>query len=66
MRALELPPRLRLIAGWVPEGAYLADVGTDHGYLPTWLRLQGKIRGSAARPVGAGQGDRIALRYGQH
>ena len=37
MRALELPPRLRLIAGWVPEGAYLADVGTDHGYLPTWL-----------------------------
>ena len=40
MRALELPPRLRLIAGWVPEGAYLADVGTDHGYLPTWLRLQ--------------------------
>lgn len=71
MRALELPPRLRLIAGWVPEGAYLADVGTDHGYLPTWLRLQGKIQGavgqrSAARPVGAGQGDRIALRYGQH
>lgn len=71
MRALELPPRLRLIAGWVPEGAYLADVGTDHGYLPTWLRLQGKIRGAVAsdlraRPVGAGQGDRIALRYGQH
>ena len=48
MRALELPPRLRLIAGWVPEGAYLADVGTDHGYLPTWLRLQGKIRGAVA------------------
>ena len=48
MRALELPPRLRLIAGWVPEGAYLADVGTDHGYLPTWLRLQGKIQGAVA------------------
>ena len=56
MRALELPPRLRLIAGWVPEGAYLADVGTDHGYLPTWLRLQGKIRGAVASD----------LRYGQH
>lgn len=71
MRALELPPRLRLIAGWVPEGAYLADVGTDHGYLPTWLRLHGKIQGAVASdlrpgPVGAGQGDRIALRYGQH
>lgn len=48
MRALELPPRLRLIAGWVPDGAYLADVGTDHGYLPTWLRLRGTIRGAVA------------------
>ena len=71
MRALELPPRLRLIAGWVPEGAYLADVGTDHGYLPDVAAASGKDPGSsgqrsAARPVGAGQGDRIALRYGQH
>ena len=54
MRALELPPRLRLIAGWVPEGAYLADVGTDHGYLPTWLRLQGKIRGAVASDLRPG------------
>lgn len=71
MRALELPPRLRLIAGWVPEGAYLADVGTDHGYLPTWLRLQGKIRGAVAsdlRPArwSGPRRPRIALRYGQH
>ena len=56
MRALELPPRLRLIAGWVPEGAYLADVGTDHGYLPTWLRLQGKIRGAVASDLRPSRG----------
>lgn len=54
MRALELPPRLRLIAGWVPEGAYLADVGTDHGYLPTWLRLRGTIRGAVASDLRPG------------
>lgn len=54
MRALELPPRLRLIAGWVPEGACLADVGTDHGYLPTWLRLRGTIRGAVASDLRAG------------
>ncbi len=54
MRALELPPRLRLIAGWVPEGAYLADVGTDHGYLPTWLRLRGTIRRAIASDLRSG------------
>ena len=61
MRALELPPRLRLIAGWVPEGAYLADVGTDHGYLPTWLRLQGKIRGAVASDLRPGPLERAKV-----
>lgn len=54
MRALELPPRLRLIAGWVPEGAYLADIGTDHAYLPNWLRLRGVIRGAVASDLRPG------------
>ena len=54
MRALELPPRLRLIAGWVPEGAYLADVGTDHAYLPNWLRLRGTIRRAVASDLRPG------------
>ena len=54
MRALGLPPRLRLIANWVPEGAYLADVGTDHGYLPTWLLLRGSIRGAIASDLRKG------------
>ena len=54
-------PRLRLIAGWVPEGAYLADVGTDHGYLPTWLRLQGKIRGAVASDLRPGPLERAKV-----
>ena len=61
MRALELPPRLRLIAGWVPEGAYLADVGTDHGYLPTWLRLHGKIQGAVASDLRPGPLERAKV-----
>lgn len=46
MRDFELTPRLRLLADWVPSGARLADIGTDHGYLPVWLRLHGRV-GSA-------------------
>ena len=43
MGTLELTPRLRLLADWVPSGARLADVGTDHAYLPVWLRLHGRV-----------------------
>ncbi len=38
-----LTPRLRAVAGLVPPGARLADVGTDHAYLPAALILEGKI-----------------------
>lgn len=38
---MELTPRLRAIAEQVPQGAKLADIGTDHGYLPVWLILNG-------------------------
>ena len=42
-RKLELTPRLRMVADLVPAGARLADVGTDHAYLPAALVLEGKI-----------------------
>ena len=40
MQPLRLPPRLARIAALVPAGARIADVGTDHGLLPIWLREQ--------------------------
>ncbi len=43
MKTLELTPRLQLLADQVPSGARLADVGTDHAYLPVWLRLHGRV-----------------------
>lgn len=48
MRKLELPPRLQLLADWVRPGARIADVGTDHAYLPVWLRLHGRVASAIA------------------
>lgn len=53
-RQLELTPRLRLLADWVPEGAHLADIGTDHGYLPVWLTLQGRVTSAIASDLRKG------------
>lgn len=58
MRKLELTPRLRLLADWVPPGARLADVGTDHAYLPVWLRLHGRVVSAIACDLRRGPLDR--------
>lgn len=43
-KELQLQPRLQCIASLVPQGARLADVGTDHGYLPVWLLQHGALK----------------------
>ena len=49
---LELGPRLRAIAALVPAGTRcLADIGTDHGYLPVSLLLEGKLSHAIAADV---------------
>lgn len=37
---IKLSQRLQAIADMVPEGAKVADIGTDHGFLPCWLAQQ--------------------------
>ena len=51
---LELTPRLRLLADWVPQDAKLADVGTDHAYLPVWLVLHGRVASAIASDLRKG------------
>jgi len=43
MKQLELSSRLQKLADWVPQGVTFADIGTDHGYLPVWLRLHERV-----------------------
>lgn len=50
----QLDPRLRLCAEFVRDGAKMADVGTDHAYLPVWMEKQGRIRSVVAADVRSG------------
>ena len=52
-KQLQLQPRLALLAALVPPGSRLADVGTDHGYLPVYLLQQGRIPSAIAADIGA-------------
>ena len=51
-RTLTLQPRLWAIADLVPPGSRLADVGTDHGYIPAALLLEGRIGEAIASDIG--------------
>lgn len=51
---IELTPRLRMAADLVPAGARLADVGTDHAYLPAALILEGRIPSAIAADLRPG------------
>lgn len=53
-RHIELTPRLRMVADLVPAGVRLADVGTDHAYLPAALVLEGKIPAAIAADLRQG------------
>lgn len=64
---MELTPRLQGLADLVQQGARLADVGTDHAYLPVWLLLQGRISSAIAadlRPGPLSRARETAERYG--
>lgn len=39
---IEISQRLKLIASCVPEGSVVADIGTDHAYMPIYL-IQNKL-----------------------
>lgn len=51
---MQLSKRLRAVADLVPGGTVLADVGTDHAYIPIALVEEGKIPRALAMDINQG------------
>lgn len=51
---IKLTPRLQAIADRVPTGIRVADIGTDHAYLPAWLVAEGRCPGAWAADIQKG------------
>ena len=50
----KLSLRLRCAASLVRQGSFVADVGTDHAYLPIALLSEGRIRGGVVSDINKG------------
>ena len=51
---IKISERLMTVASLVSRDHVLADVGTDHGYVPIYLILQGKIKKAIAMDINRG------------
>ncbi|CUW05588.1 Putative tRNA-m1A22 methylase [Leuconostoc gelidum subsp. gasicomitatum] len=54
MDSIHLSPRLKAVADFVPLNARLADIGSDHAYLPVNLLLNDKISHAIVGEVAKG------------
>lgn len=54
MDSLNLSPRLAMVARFVTPGARIADIGSDHGYLPAHLLLNQNITYAVIGEVASG------------
>lgn len=67
MYMLQLSKRLQSVADLVGECSTIADVGTDHGYIPVYLVAGGKAKKAIAMDINAGPLSRAEthiLQYG--
>lgn len=51
---MRLSKRLEMVASFVEKGSRIADIGTDHGYLPIALVERGICPGAVAMDIGQG------------
>jgi len=54
MTTVKLSERLKRLVDWIPQGSILADIGSDHAYLPTYAIQEGKIQKAIAGEVNPG------------
>ena len=66
MNGPRLSERLSALAEAVPAGARLADIGTDHAWIPVALLLSGRISFAYACDIGAGPLQRAAEHIAQY
>lgn len=53
-KALKISKRLLAAADFAKDNEFIADVGTDHAYLPIYLYTSGKIRGAVVSDINEG------------
>ncbi len=61
-----LSKRLWSVSSLVTEGSRLADIGTDHGYVPVFLVEEGRIPSAIAMDVNPGPLERAREHIRQH
>jgi tRNA (adenine22-N1)-methyltransferase len=66
MDAFQLSKRLAAVASYVPTGARLADIGSDHAYLPANLLLNNRISFAVAGEVAPGPLENVQQEVDRH
>lgn len=54
MKNVRLSPRLKAVVDYINHGAFVADIGTDHGYVPVYLAQAGIASSIIASDISAG------------
>lgn len=63
---MQIGSRLETIGCLVPAGSVVADIGTDHAYLPVWLIEQGCIQKAIAGDIAQGPCQAARSTIAQH
>ena len=63
---MHIGSRLETIGSLVTQDCVLADIGTDHAYLPVWLLERGQIKRAIAGDIAAGPCQAARTTIAQH